>query len=180
MQLGSWSGQKCELNPEIFAATGSKIAEDRIYTDDIGHSASLHIAVFDNPDEGLIHTPFNCYSKQGFRSRLEKEEPLPLDQSAKPVVFLSRWDQEGMNPCWVVHWYQLGDTMIYDRYGLGKARLALRTWPPMIKVLIQVNGYTDDDRDLIMNYAAEVYSWLNQPAHREETEAELKKSAESK
>jgi hypothetical protein len=170
MQLGSWTGQKCKLDPLIFAATGAKIAEDRIYTDDIGHSVSMHVAVFDDPDEGLIHTPFNCYRTQGFQSRKEKLEPLPGEQTNAPEVFFTHWDQDGQNPCLVVHWYQLGDTMIYDRFGLGKARFAMRTWPPLIKILIQINGTTDDDKELIMNYSKLVHSWLNQPSHKAETQ----------
>jgi hypothetical protein len=169
MQLGPWTGQKCNLDPVIFAATGAKFTEDRIYTDDIGHSVSMHIAIFDNPDDGLIHTPFNCYRTQGFQSRKEKLEPLPGEQKPAPQVFFTQWDQDGLNPCLVVHWYQLGDTMIYDRFDLGTARFAMRTWPPLIKVLIQINGTTDDDKELIMSYSKLVYAWLNQPSHKAET-----------
>jgi hypothetical protein len=57
---------------------------------------------------------------------------------------------------------------LYDRFDLGMARFALRghpTWPPLIKVLIHVEGVTNDDRERALNFAGAVYSWLNQPSH---------------
>ena len=72
MQLGPWTGQKSNLDPVIFVATGAKFAEDRIYTDDIGRYVATILRIFHNPDDGLNHTPFNCYEAKGYRMRQEK------------------------------------------------------------------------------------------------------------
>ncbi|MCC6126729.1 MAG: EpsI family protein [Pirellulales bacterium] len=177
-RLGAWSGTKTELDPKIFDATGAKIAENRSYADDFGHTISLHIAYYDDVDAGVWHSPTNCYRCNGWQCREEEKMPLKEEgkaasagvDSSAPEVYFTRWDKE-QEQCLVMHWYYLEGRIFYDRFGLGAARVALRgrsTWPPMIKVLIQgqINAVSDDDKENLLNFSKEISNWLNEQSQK--------------
>jgi EpsI family protein len=169
LQLGGWSGVKTDLDPVIFNATEAKIAENRIYTDDSGHTFSLHIAFYDNVDAGVWHCPTNCYRCSGWQCTSELKQRLGIEGSSSPEVLLTQWTKED-SQCLVVHWYDLGDTILYDRFGLGQARYNLRgrpNWPPLVKILIQNqnNGTSQEDKEQILSFAKQVYLWLDGVSH---------------
>jgi EpsI family protein len=185
LQLGLWSGQKTELDPKIFDATEAKIAEDRNYVDDAGHIISIHLAMYDDVDAGVWHCPTNCYRCNGWQCRQDAKEPLSVEQTPAPQVYFTQWDHEGTQ-CMVVHWYQLGDTILYDRMGLGMARVALRgraTWPQLIKILIpnQPNATAEEDNERLLDFSKQIYLWLNDPARASASPAgKLEKPAPAK
>ena len=182
-QFGAWSGQKAELDPKIFDATEAKIAENRIYADDAGHIVSIHMAMYDDVDAGVWHCPTNCYRCNGWQCREESKESLGVEQSPAPKVYFSQWDREGTQ-CLVAYWYQLDDTILYDRFGLGGFRAKMwgrPTWPPLIKILIQSpnNATSDEDKERLLSFSKQVYLWLNEPAHKTAASPEISKKPAS-
>jgi hypothetical protein len=173
-QLGSWVGQKAELDPAIFEATEAALAEDRIYHDEFGHTLSLHMAMYSDPDAGILHCPTRCYGANGWKSLKESKESLGVGQTPEPLVYFVRWDHEIAGQCFIVYWYQMGDVMLFDQLGLGSARFAFRkesAWPPLVKVLIQGNDTSEEGRERLMDFAKKVYLWLNLPSHKTESAA---------
>ncbi len=170
-QLGAWSGEKTELDPKIFDATEAKIAENRVYSDDSGHTLSLHIAYYDNVDAGVWHCPTNCYRCSGWQCSKEAEIPLAVEGSNAPKVYFTRWKNNEGAECLVVHWYDLGGNILYDRLGMGMARMALRgrsTWPPLVKILIQnqTNAVSDEDKENQLDFSKRVFLWLHEQSRR--------------
>lgn len=171
LQLGEWSGQETKSDPAIFNATGAKVAVDRIYTDNSGHKFTLHVAYYDDVEAGVWHSPLTCYPAHGWHSDSQLKQRLAVDTSPQPEVLLTQWHQEDQPlNCLVVHWYSLGDTILYERLGLGAARFNLRgspTWPPLVKILIQNqnNSVNDIDKESILSFAKQVYLWLDGISH---------------
>jgi EpsI family protein len=168
--LGTWSGQKADLDPEIFQVSGAEIAENRVYIDESNKAISLHLAMFSDVESGIMHSPMRCYHVNGWHSVAESKESLNVEQSPDAKVYFMKWDQEGKQ-CLVVYWYQLGNTILYDRLGLALARTALQgrsTWPPLVKVLIQtqVNSVSEEDKENLLDFSKKVYLWLNEDSHR--------------
>jgi hypothetical protein len=166
LNLGVWSGKKEKLDPEIFNATQATIAEDRSYTDGKGHYVSLHFAMFADVDASVVHCPTNCYRRSGWQCFEESKEPLNVDQTPAPKVYYSRWDKEGQQQCLVVHWYQWDSSILYDRLGLGITRSTLLgrpTWPPVFKILVQnqTGATSDEDKERILDFSKQIYTWLN-------------------
>jgi EpsI family protein len=165
-QLGSWSGTKTELDASIFDATGAKIAENRSYSDDSGHTVSLHIGYYSDVEAGVWHSPITCYRCAGWQCLEDAKMPL-AEGSPAPEVWFSKWDRESQTQCLVMHWYYLGGTIFYDRGTFGNARFALRgrsTWPPLVKVLIQnrLNATTEEDKESLLSFSKQIYQWLNE------------------
>lgn len=180
-QLGGWSGTKADLDPRIFNATEAKVAENRNYLDESGNAISLHIAYYDNPDAGVFHCPTNCYRCSGFQSR--EETKIALENVSPPRnVWFTRWareDHSGNAECFVVFWYDLGGTTLYDRFDLGLQRMRLggrATWPPLVKVLIQgrMGLVSQDERERVLNFARQVDLWLAQQWSGDEAGAAAK------
>jgi hypothetical protein len=184
-QLGGWSGTKAELDPEIFSATESKVAENRNYLDESGNAVSLHIGYYDDLDAAVHHCPTNCYRCSGFQCREETKTALE-DVSPPRNVWFSRWAKEdrGSNAeCFVVFWYDLGGTTLYDRFDLGIERMKRRgqtTWPPMVKILIQgrMGVVNQEERERVMSFARQVDLWLAEQSRRGEVGVTAKAAPE--
>jgi len=128
----------------------------------------LHMAMWDDPETGLWHNPMSCYRSNGWQEQSSGKIALSVGESPAPNVYFVQWDRDGVRSS-IVYWYQLENTILYDRFDLGMARLALRghaTWPPLIKTLIHVEGASDADRERALKFAGAVYQWLNQPSHK--------------
>jgi hypothetical protein len=185
-QLGGWSGTKAELDPKIFDATEARVAENRNYLDESGNAVSLHIAYFDNLDAGVEHCPTNCYRCSGFQCRQETKTPLE-DVSPPRNVWFTRWakeDRTGNAECFVVFWYDLDGTTLYDRFDLGIERMRRAgrpTWPPLIKILIQgrMGVVSQQERERVMNLARQIELWLTEQA-RSGGEVDAAKAAPEK
>jgi EpsI family protein len=170
MQLGSWQGRDVSLDPKIANATGAKVIVDRAYQDDMGHQVSIHTAMFDNPGEGVLHSPLNCYRSNGWeRSELSTSDLQISDTLTIPVsvsVF-----HKGPERVMVAYWYQLGEHVLFGRWDLGlKVRWALAgkpKWPALIKVMVQIPvSDINDARSALLSFTEQVAKWENLPKHR--------------
>jgi EpsI family protein len=167
-QFGSWQDVEVdEMDPKIkeILLRDADVIEDRHYADEKNNIVSLHMAVFTKLDDGIRHSPFNCYRGQGWRELNRADVMLPVsDKSIR--VSLTTWERDGQRVM-VMYWYQFGEHILFDRLDLGKARLKMRgkkTWPAMVKVLLQTSA---SDQVLakrrIEDIAGMAYEWLNQP-----------------
>lgn len=174
LQFGEWRGENTNLDPEIAKAVGA--AKDRIvdraYQDGFGHTITMHTAMFNDPVEGLYHSPLNCYRSNGWeRTKLTTEE-LHLSDGLTIPVSMSTWKLEGRRVL-VVYWYQLGEYVLFGRWDLGiKVRWKLAgksKWPPLIKVMLQIDALeAEEAKTVIMGFAEQVAGWENHPQRRKE------------
>lgn len=167
-ELGEWRGVDKELDPKIFAAIGANYVVDRIYRNG-RHRISLHLAVFDNPDEGVRHSPMNCYLGQGFRNVSTKRTSLNLADQPEMEMLLTTWEKDHKRVL-VGYWFKMGEHLLFDRTDMAVVRLKLRgqqVWPAMVKVLIhyEVSGsqITDEDTKRIGDFAVMVEKWISAP-----------------
>jgi hypothetical protein len=173
MKLGEWTGQNAELDEKRFVKTDAAVADNREYIDESGHRLSVHVAYFNDVDAGVWHDPTNCYRCAGWH--LKEESTVHMDgrssrESNAPEVYLTRWEKEQTPSCLVVHWYYLDGRIFYGRDGLAKARWEMRgreSWPPLVKVLLHVNGTTQADQDSVLQFSKQIYLWLNQQQSKE-------------
>jgi len=173
LELGDWRGVDTELDPKITAAVGASVIVDRAYQDRIGHVISMHTAMFENPVEGVIHSPLNCYRASGWVRKNESRETLQLSDNLTIPVSLTTWEREGERVL-VVYWYQLGEHVLFGRWDLGlKVRWSLAgrpQWPALIKVMLQISApESPEDTELVLlSFAERVAEWENQPEHRKQ------------
>jgi hypothetical protein len=169
LQLGNWRGEATKLDPEIAHGTGAQIVVDRLYQDDLRHSVAIHTAMFKEPSVGLTHTPRICYNAHGWRCVSEAYDTLQPVKGLTIPICVTRWEQYGNN-IFVVYWYQAGTQVLFSRLDAGELRWKWRghtQWPPVVKVMLQINiGEDQDDaKNAVMNLAEEIAKWLNQPEH---------------
>ena len=141
-QIGGWQGSPEELNHEIFVNTGAREVLPRRYLNRQGQRVSAFVALYTNAEEGVYHSPTNCYRSSGW-NLLEISRPL-LKTKGRPdtPVSFSTWEQKG-DRIYVLYWYELGDYTLFERSDLLKVRwgmLGKRVWPPMYKVLLQTSA----------------------------------------
>ena len=165
MQFAKWQGEDVPMDPEITRAIGADVVVDRAYRDDQGHVVSLHTALFANPDEGVYHSPINCYRANGWEKLDDTRLQLQVTEESSIPVSLTSWKSEGERIL-VMYWYQLGEHIIFDRWGLGGVRLEMRgkeTWPALCKVLVQTSAADPEANNRIQSIAKYVYQWINEP-----------------
>jgi len=177
-QLARWRGEDRELDAGIFAQTHAEYYLQRVYVDDTRIEISLSIAVFSDPDEGVVHRPYNCYRGHGWLPVPDGEKDLPLELADRPDMkaHLMTWEQPGRKEL-VAYWYELGDRLLFDREGMFEARIALRgqeTWPALIKVMVTTPGTNDPNQDekRLGEFAQCVCQWLNGPDGKSKYTAE--------
>lgn len=171
MELGPWRGERVELDPRIFNAIGAKVVEDRRFTNPQGALITFHGAVFDDPEEGVYHTPTNCYRASGWTRRSEIEVPLEVAGARTVPVLLSVWQRQNAGVTeriFVLNWYELGDYYnIKGRWTMGVVRWKMRNvdpWPALSKVLMQTAIGEDEEaaRRNILDLAARVSLWMEE------------------
>ncbi len=175
MKLGPWTGKPAELDEEM-KASGTASVTNRIYQDEQGRSISFYGAMFNNPQDGVLHSPMNCYRRTGWQFKEEKWETLQLNDQLSIPVNLSRWErksEKGFERVFVLYWYQLGEHVLFNRWDFGvKVRWAMRDrekWPPIIKVMLHMPiSDPDSAKPAILDFATQVAAWENQPKHRQE------------
>jgi EpsI family protein len=170
-ESGLWRGAEVEVAPDVMEWL-LRDADDTVdweYADEKNNVVSLHMAFFSKLDDGIRHSPFNCYRGQGWRELDRRRLMLAVSDKASIPVSLSTWEREG-EKVMVMYWYQLDEYILFNRWELGVARWKLRnkeTWPAMVKVLLQTSAADPDKgREQIQTVARKAYEWLNQPAHR--------------
>lgn len=170
MQFGPWQGTAVKMDPRIAVRLDADMAIDRRYGHPAKQPVSVHVAVFRDLDAGVLHSPFNCYRSTGWEEIDTTRSTLQVADNLTIPVSLSTWQRKGERVV-VMYWYQVGDHILFDRWGLWlgvrwKMR-GKRTWPALTKVLLQTAA-TDptDPSDAIANLediARHAYRWLNQP-----------------
>ncbi len=169
-QLGDWRGKDTTLDPETAVATGAQIIVDRTYQDESGHAVSMHTAVFENPADGVLHSPLNCYRRSGWERLSLSTEQLKVSDDLTLPVCMSVFQRENEKVV-VIYWYQLGEHVLFGRWDLGlnvRWSLAGRpAWPALIKVMLQIPvSELEDAKSTILSFAEQVAQWENLPAHR--------------
>jgi EpsI family protein len=172
IQFGDWHGADATMDPKIAVATEANIIVNREYRDDHGHAVSIHTAVFKRPDKGVYHSPVNCYRAAGWQKTEDTREKLKISDGLTIPVSVTTWEREGERVV-VVYWFQLGEHVLFGRWDLGLGvRWSLRgqpKWPPLIKVLLQIQAPDREDaRTTILSFAEQLAKWEYQPDHRQD------------
>jgi len=171
-QIGKWHGEDTTLDPKIALATGASVIVDRAYRDDSGHVVSMHTAMFDNPADGVIHSPLVCYMSGGWARLSESRSNLQISDKLTVPVSISRWENEKESrKVMVVYWYQLGEHFLFGRWDLGiKVRWSLAgkpKWPALIKVMLEIPIVEGENpTSTVLSFAEEVARWENKDKHR--------------
>jgi EpsI family protein len=161
--FGGWTGEDTALNPEMFRAIGAAMAINRNYRDQQGNTISMHSAVFqDSGMRDLPHSPEICYPASGFRIVESRDIYLNSDkQSANPVRLITL-ERDGQK-IYCLFWYQFGDKSFCDTYAHRRVILGLRgqkTWPPLVKVMLQSNSDSPQRAEqLLKNLAESIFAW---------------------
>ncbi len=168
MEFEQWSGEESDLDSRIFVATGAQTIVNRTYHNNKKHTVSSHVAVFDDPDEGIYHSPVNCYRASGWRLTEDTRESLPVGKDSSILVRYTTWEREGERVA-VLYWFQLGEYTLFDRYEMGRVRWKMRnleTWPALVKVLLQTPVGGDNDlykaKERLQSIAKFTYNWINE------------------
>ena len=166
MRLGAWTGEVTQLDPRIVRATQAAYVTDRLYRDGSRQMVSVHTAMYRDHAAGVYHTPINCYRAAGWRMVEETQDDLPCGGDRTIPVRISNWDREGEQIV-VIYWYELGEHVLFDRFGFGTLRLTAmrgkKTWPPLIKVMLQIPAAGDAKkaRERGLNLAELIARWLH-------------------
>ena len=170
LQLGKWHGEEAEMDPTIAMATGAFAIANRIYRDGTGRAVSLHSAMFENPAEGVYHSPLNCYRANGWVKISETQEDMKITEDLTFPISLTLWKKENQKII-VAYWYQLGQYVLFDRLDLGGIRWNLRgqpKWPVLIKVMLQAPmSSADDSKETLLDFGQKLSKWFNTPEHRQ-------------
>ena len=175
-----WEGKDIALNPRVFAAIGAEVVVDRKYQDKAGNEMVVHTAIFEDPVEGMYHSPMNCYRGSGWRNTDQTSLDLKISDELSLPVSLTTWEREGVQKL-VVYWYQIGEHTVFHRSDLWSVRWAMRgreTWPALVKVLIDTP--IDDPekaQERIIAFAENIGRWIHesyrQPGSSQSTPPEL-------
>ncbi len=171
-QFGSWRGADVELDEKIreqlLRDANSEVS--RAYVDDQSNAVSLHLALFQDLDAGVRHSPINCYRGNGWREIGRETMDLRLQDGGTIPVSLTTWEKEGQRVL-VMYWYQLGDHVLFNRWDLLSTRLKMwgqPSWPAMVKVLLQTTTSDADkekSRERIQAVARYAQHWISQAQH---------------
>jgi EpsI family protein len=169
LKLGEWHGEDTEMDPKIAVATGAAVIVNRLYRDEMGRVVSLHSAMFEDPAEGIYHSPLNCYRSSGWKKLSETREDVKVAEDLAIPVSVTTWEKDNEKIV-VAYWFQLGQHVLYDRFDLGKVRWGMKgqeTWPVLFKVMVQI-PLTDleDSKTIGLDFSQKLAEWLNQPEHR--------------
>jgi EpsI family protein len=171
MQLGEWKGEDAELDKRLFEAEGAHSIVNRQYRNESGMVVSLHLAIFDNPTEGIWHNPISCYTTNGWAPIEITRVPISEAVDNSDKIALSSWEKSGVTTI-VGYWYQLGEHRLYGRWDLGfNVRWQMRgrkTWPALIKILLSTapGAKPDDAKMQLLKFADLVHQWINLPQHQ--------------
>jgi EpsI family protein len=168
-QLGNWRGEDIKMDSTITAAIGAAVVIERTYQIEKEQPVALHSAMFKNPNDGVYHSPLNCYAANGWKKISDSTENVQVADNLNASVRLVGWEKEGERVL-VAFWYQLGEHMLHDRFDLGKVRLQMRgksEWPALIKVMAQTS-LTDPQQaqKTLLDFTKTIGTWLNQPDHQ--------------
>jgi EpsI family protein len=162
-RLGTWTGEDEVLDADIFKHIGAQDAINRTYRDQRGNVVATHSAMFveygvrDHP-----HSPEECYPAAGFRIVDSRDVYLASDkQSARPTRLLTL--ERNGEQVYCLFWYQFDNATFCD--GNAERRLVLgfrgrKTWPLLIKVMLQTSGVSPERAERQLKDLAEfIFAW---------------------
>ncbi|HUT09881.1 MAG TPA: exosortase-associated EpsI family protein [Thermoguttaceae bacterium] len=183
-RLGKWEGAEATLDERTFQWIGGMEAVNREYRHPATRSVvAFHAVLYELYDKAANHNPTMCYRAGGYRER--ESDLLPLSAS-DPTALANRsvYEREGRQVV-EVHWYQFGDYIVRNRWQMGKVRLKLmggEAWPPVIKVLLQIDvKNVEQDKATIAEFAEVVYEAVNRldnPPQEETPDPQLSEASE--
>lgn len=162
MRLGEWSGRDEPMDPRMGAAVGAVDVVNRQYVDELGAKIAVQVAAFATADNELPHDPHLCYGQVGWTVVDHKSLDLRVNaNTTRPAQLLVfEHDQQRIL---VVFWYQFGDANVTSIDGLRRARwthFGEKAWPPLLKVLIQINAPDAARAEAtISRFAEHVLAW---------------------
>jgi EpsI family protein len=160
LTLGEWDGMDSELDQRLIEALGTDTAVNRRYVRTGRGVVDLHCALWTTGDEWLPHEPHVCYTGSGWNIDSRRQIDVPEAPGLRATLLVAA--QKGQR-IQVLYWYQLGDRAYSDRDGARGARRQLwgeKTWPPLIKVMLQAPA--DDPARLdkgLADFAHRVFDW---------------------
>ena len=154
-----WSGEDVAQDARLNEAVGALDLINRVYRDDAGHTASVHVATFPSRDFAQPHPPQNCYAGAGWQ--LAANETVDLGSVGATRFEFRKPDDRVV----VYNWYQLGGETArgYDelRALFQRLRTAPGPRPFLVKVMIQVPPRdAADDSPTCLDLAEQVRDWL--------------------
>lgn len=161
---GSWHGRPAKIDEGLTRSlkAQARVVEDREYRGPGGRVISMHMAIFNDHQLGLTHTPFECYRGNGW-NKLDGEYAEIRgagDQQAR--VSISLWRRENQR-IYVLYWYQFGNEVLLDRDDLGRFRWKMagkESWPALVKVMITCGAEALQNRESIVELAEYTYRWM--------------------
>jgi EpsI family protein len=163
--LGPWKGRDESMDPRLNAAVGAADVVNRVYEDDSAIKIAAQVSAFPSIDGTLPHDPRNCYGQVGWKIVDRKTINLRVDADTSRPAQLMILEQE-RHRIVIVFWYQFGDVNVTDSEGLRRARWAhfgQKIWPPVIKVLLQIDGpEAIQPEKSIRAFADLLFSWTRE------------------
>lgn len=143
MQLKGWKGTDVPVDEELFKAIDAKEVVSRNYTNPLAdRDISLHSALFVQFWRWLPHKPWLCYVGNGWT--IIKREPFELTRAdgTKARAELIHFEKEHAK-IFVLCWYEFGNHVLVEADDFYYARKDYRddeTWPPILKVMLQISA----------------------------------------
>jgi len=166
LEFGEWQGEKTALDADLFRAIDADVVSDRLYRNERGDVVSVHTAAFTEYDFGVQHNPIVCYRTHGWEMSDAQELDLDVGDDKTIPVKLITWTRERRRVM-TLYWYQLGEEVLFDRGGLGRARLKLlgqEAWPALLKVLMETPALSPVEAEgRLTDLARPIYRWINGP-----------------
>jgi EpsI family protein len=140
MRFGTWKGHDEQMDPRLGAAVGAVDVANRQYEEEHGGKIALQIASFTTSENSLPHAPEVCYRQAGWGIVERRIVELRVDDEKTRPAQLLVFDQDRQRII-VLYWYQFGNASVTDVDGLRQSRWAYfgqKSWPPVIKVMVQI------------------------------------------
>jgi EpsI family protein len=161
LQLDEWSGAETELDPKVFQKVGALEMVNRSYENDKGRRAAVHVAAYPTAAALLPHPPELCYNTAGWTIQKDEWNTDGPQRRYRLMVV-----ENGGARTAVAYWYQLGAEVVSNRdelrQVLQKLRLQGAGWPPLVKVMVQVQiEFSEADSQAVAeDLGAKIYDWV--------------------
>ena len=145
MQLGAWKGHDEQMDPRLGVAVGAADVVNRQYAEELGGKVALQVAAFTTAENSLPHSPEVCYKQAGWKIVERRTVDLRVEGEKTRPAQLLVFDMDRQRIV-VLYWYQFGDTNVTDLDGLRQSRwgyFGQKSWPPLIKVMVQIPAAPD-------------------------------------
>lgn len=155
-----WSGEDVAQDARLNEAVGALDLINRVYRDDAGHTAAVHVAAFSSREFSMPHPPTLCYPNAGWETLSSEEVDLGA-VAASQFDFRKPGDRVA-----VYNWYQMGADAArgYDelRALFQRLRTAPGPRPYLVKVMIQVPPRdAAGESPPCLDLAEQIRAWLN-------------------